>query len=140
MASPTTLRFSDSVRTALTAYAHRTGRTRSAVVNEAVAEWLAMQAHPRVRFVSVETGERRAVVIDGPEVWTVAEAWLAHEATDRDTPTIADALGLDPVTVEVALAYWADHRDEIDQLLARHWAAQDAALAAWERRQSLQQA
>ncbi len=42
--------------------------------------------------------------------------------------------------VEAALAYWADHRHEIDQIIERHQAAQDAALATWERRQALRQA
>jgi hypothetical protein len=36
-----------------------------------------------------------------------------------------------------ALAYWADFPDEIDDLISRHSASQDQALASWERRRAL---
>jgi hypothetical protein len=41
------------------------------------------------------------------------------------------------VDVETALAYWADFQDEINELIGRHHASQDEALAAWERRRAL---
>jgi len=50
---------------------------------------------------------------------------------------VADALGLTVRDVETGLAYWADNRGEIDDLIARHHASQDEALAAWERRRAL---
>lgn len=131
------VRFSEPVRESLDRFAHRTGVAKSSVVNTAVFEWLAMQAHPRIRFVVIETGERRAALADGPQVWTVAEAWLDHPPADRDAATLGDALGLAPDVVEAALAYWADNRSEIDRIIERHHAAQDEALAAWERRQLL---
>ena len=53
---------------------------------------------------------------------------------------MAEALGLTPVDVENALAYLADFPDEIDDLISRHRASQDEALAAWERRQALDDA
>jgi hypothetical protein len=49
----------------------------------------------------------------------------------------AEALGLTVADVENALAYWADYQDEIDDLISRHRASQDEALAAWERRRAL---
>lgn len=139
MAAPVNVRFGESVRDSLARFVRRTGQTKSSVVNTAVSEWLAMQAHPRIRFVITETGERRAALTDGPQVWTVAEAWLAHSLEDREAVTVADALGLTPGAVEAALAYWADRRDEIDGVIERHRAAQDDALEAWERRQMLRQ-
>jgi hypothetical protein len=45
--------------------------------------------------------------------------------------------GLSAPDVEIALAYWADYSDEIDELIRRHQASQDEALAAWERRRAL---
>lgn len=96
-----------------------------------------MQAHPRIVFVTTTTGERRAALTAGPQVWTVAGSWLQHEAADRDADEVGAVLGLAPEDVEAALAYWADHREEIDDLVVRHRADQDAALAAWERRQAL---
>lgn len=114
-----------------------TGDAKSSVVVSAVREWLRMQTHPRIVFVTTVTGERRAALAVGPQVWTVADAWRQHEKDERTSAVVADALGLTVADVEAALAYWADYRDEIDELISRHHASQDEALAAWERRRSL---
>lgn len=137
MVAPTNVRFPQSVDDDLSAYARRTGTKKSTVVVGALREWLRMETHPGVVFVTAVTGERRAVLVAGPQVWTVAEAWQQHDRDERDAALLADTLGLTARQVEIALAYWADYRDEIDGLIARLHADQDAALAAWERRRSL---
>lgn len=137
MASPTNVRFPDQVDHELASYARRSGSRKSTVVVGAVREWLAMQNHPGILFVTTLTGERQAALMAGPAVWQVAEAWQQHEGAARAVPDVADAVGLTGVEVEAALGYWADNRDEIDGLIARHQHDQDEALAAWERRQSL---
>jgi hypothetical protein len=137
MVAPTNVRFPDAVDQRLADYARQTGAKKSTVVVSAVREWLRMQAHPGVVFVATVTGERRAALSAGPQVWTVAEAWLQHDKDDRTAAVVADALGLSAADVETALAYWADYRDEINDLISRHHASQDEALAAWERRQAL---
>jgi hypothetical protein len=140
MASPTNVRFPDRVDRALGAHARKVGSKKSTVVVRAVDEWLRMETHPGIVFRAAVTGERRAALADGPEVWTVAESWLQHDPPERTLPTVAEATGLAPYQVERALAYWADHRDEIDDFLARHNAEHDDALAAWERRRALDSA
>lgn len=137
MVAPTNVRFPDAVDQRLADYARQTGAKKSTVVVSAVREWLRMQAHPGVVFVATVTGERRAALSAGPQVWTVAEAWLQHDKADRTAAVVADAVGLSAADVETALAYWADYQDEIDDLINRHHASQDEALAAWERRQAL---
>lgn len=137
MVAPTNVRFPEAVDERLTDYARQAGAKKSTVVVSAVREWLRMQAHPGVIFVAAITGERRAALSAGPQVWMVAEAWLQHDKDDRTTAVVADALGLSAVDVETALAYWADYQDEIDDLISRHHASQDDALAAWERRRAL---
>lgn len=137
MTSPTNVRFPEAVDKGLAAYARRTGSKKSAVVVGAVREWLRMQAHPGIVFVTTVQGERRAALAAGPEVWTVAESWLQHDQTPRIPAAVSDALGLTVRDVETALAYWAEYGDEIDTLMSRHQAAQDEALAAWERRRAL---
>jgi hypothetical protein len=137
MVSPTNVRFPAAVDKRLADYARRTGAKKSTVVVGAVEEWLRMQAHPGIVFVTAEGGERRAALAVGPQVWTVAEAWLQHDKDERTAAGVADAIGLTTADVENALAYWADYRDEIDDLIARHHASQDDALAAWERRRTL---
>jgi hypothetical protein len=140
MVAPTNVRFPDSVEKGLADYARQAGAKKSTVVVSAVREWLRMQAHPGVVFVAVMGGERRAALSAGPQVWTVAEAWLQHEKDGRTAAVVADALGLATADVEHALAYWADFPDEIDDLISRHRASQDEALAAWERRRALDDA
>lgn len=93
--------------------------------------------HPGIVFVSTLTGERHAALAAGPEVWTVAESWLQHDESERTAAAVAEALGLARTEVEVALGYWADHEDEINELITRNHASQDDALAAWERRRAL---
>lgn len=137
MTSPTNVRFPDPVDQGLSDYARRSGAKKSTVVVSAVREWLRMQAHPGIVFVTTVTGERRAALAVGPQVWTVAESWLQHDKQSRRPSVVADALDLTVADVETALAYWADYRDEVDQLIERHHAGQDDALAAWERRQAL---
>lgn len=137
MVAPTNVRFPDAIDQRLADYARQTGAKKSTVVVSAVREWLRMQAHPGVVFVATVTGERRAALSAGPQVWTVAEAWLQHDKADRTAAVVADTVGLSAADVEIALAYWADYQDEIDDLISRHHASQDEALAAWERRQAL---
>jgi hypothetical protein len=137
MASPTNVRFPETVDEDLATYARRVGARKSTVVVDALREWLRMEAHPGVVFVATVTGERRAALTAGPQVWTVAEAWQQHDRDQRSSPLIAETLGLTARAVDTALAYWADYRDEIDGLIDRHHDEQDSALAAWERRQAL---
>lgn len=137
MASPTNVRFPEAVDKGLADYARRTGSGKSSIVVKAVREWLRMQAHPGIVFVPTVGGERRAALAAGPQVWTVAEAWQQHDRGERTPATVADALDLTIAEVETALAYWADNREEIDELISRHHASQDEALAAWERRRAI---
>jgi len=137
MSSPTNVRFPDPVDKRLADYAHRVGAKKATVVVGALREWLRMEAHPGIVFVKTVTGERRAALTAGPQVWTVAEAWQQHPARQRNAPEIASTLGLTERDVDAALNYWAEYREEIDQLIDRHHADQDAALAVWERRREL---
>ncbi len=137
MASPTNVRFPEPVDKRLADYARSVGAKKSTVVVEALREWLRMQSHPGVVFVKTVTGERRAALTAGPQVWTVAESWQQHPSRQRSPDVVAATLGLSARDVEAALAYWAEFRDEIDGLIERHFIAQDEALAAWERRRAL---
>lgn len=137
MATATHIRLPDDVDKALSSYATRVGAGKSTVISQAVSEWLRTEAHRGIAFVTELTGERRAALINGPQVWTVAEAWLQHDPEHRSAVELAGTLELSVKSVETALAYWADNRQEIDGIITRHHLAQDEALAAWERRQSL---
>src|SRR5437868_4887426 len=137
MASPTNVRFPEPIDKRLADYARSIGAKKSTVVVEALQEWLRMEAHPGIVFVKTVTGERRAALAAGPQVWTVAAAWLQHPSRQRSAAKVATTLGLTVRDVETALVYWAEYRNEIDDLIDRHHTSQDEALAAWERRRAL---
>jgi hypothetical protein len=137
MASPTNVRFPEPIDKRLADYARSIGAKKSTVVVRALQEWLRMEAHPGIVFVKTVTGERRAALAVGPQVWTVAEAWQQHPSRQRSQAKVAATLGLTARDIETALAYWAEYRDEIDDLVDRHHTSQDEALAAWERRRAL---
>jgi hypothetical protein len=137
VASPTNVRFPEPVDKRLADYARSVGAKKSTVVVGALREWLRMEAHPGIVFVKTVTGERRAALTAGPQVWTVAEAWKQHPSRQRNPATVAATLGLTVRDVETALAYWAEYRDEIDDLIVRHHTEQDESLAAFERRRML---
>ena len=137
MSVPTNVRFPETVDRALRDHVAATGQAKSTVITQALSEWLRARGHPHIRFVSTANGERRAALSGGPEVWSVIESWLAHEPSERTIEMVADATGLGPILVEAALAYWADNRTEIEDLINRIHAAQEQAYAAWERRQAV---
>lgn len=62
---------------------------------------------------------------------------IRHGKDERTAAVVAEDVGLTAADVENALDYWADFPDEIDDLISRHHASQDEALAAWERRRAL---
>jgi hypothetical protein len=134
------VRFPESVDKGLAAYARQAGAKKSTILVSAVREWLRMQAHPGVVFVATVGDDRRVALSAGPQVWTVAEAWLQHDKDESTAAVVAKDVGLAVADVENALAYWADFPAEIDDLISRHHASQDEALAAWERRRALDDA
>ena len=137
MVAPMNVRLPQRVSDALNAHAKKTAKPKSAVVSMAVDEWLRLQDHPSIRFVTPITGQRRAALVDGPEVWSVAEAWLQCTGPDRTVASVAEVTGLRIDQVEAALAYWADNREEVDQTIEAIHQAQHAEYAAWQRRQAL---
>ncbi|MDR2566678.1 MAG: hypothetical protein LBC97_11630 [Bifidobacteriaceae bacterium] len=137
MSLPVSVRLGDEAGELANAYMAATGWSRSTLVNTALVEWLRLQAHPGIRFVPTPYGGRLAALVGGPEVWTVAESWMAHEPADRSIENVVAATGLARSEVECALKYWADFRHEVDDDIARVHAAQRQAREAWERQQSL---
>lgn len=134
---PLSIRFSDELYDRLKRSADRTGEPLSTVVQQAVREWLDMDEHPGVVFRGGPTG-RRAALAAGPDIWEVA-AVLAQQTGSPEARLAAAAehLGLPIRHVELAAAYWAAHRTEIDGRVAANLETADRELAAWERRQAL---
>jgi uncharacterized protein (DUF433 family) len=94
--------------------------------------------HPGIVFRDGPAG-RRAALAGGPDVWeivqTLKETGLAHEQAIAAT---AEWGNLSHAQVNVALRYYADFREEVDERVARNREEAERQFAAWQRtRQAL---
>ncbi|MCL2781788.1 MAG: hypothetical protein FWD74_09960 [Actinomycetia bacterium] len=137
MGAAVSVRLGAPVEEAAARYLAQTGWNRTSLINTALREWLRAQSHPRIRFVATPTGTRVAALVDGPEVWTVAESWNQHDPSERTVENVVAATGLTRREVDCALAYYAEFRDEIDIQIDRINRAQEQARLAWDRRKAL---
>ena len=130
------VRLPEVVSQSLDAYASSRSVNRSTVVARALDEWIRLQNHPGIRFVTLVNGERVAALERGPEVWTVAEAWVSADPASRSVDETAYVTGLTVAEVDTALRYYAAFKEEIDAELEALWKAQEEEAAAWERLRS----
>jgi hypothetical protein len=81
---------------------------------------------------------RRAVVLNGPDVWEVVGAVVGSDvpAGEREG-RVADLLGLSVTQVRAAMDYYAEFTPEIDDRIALNRQEADRQIALWERKQQL---
>lgn len=113
--------------------ARRKGLPRSALVERYVEEGLRMEEHPGIIFVEGPAG-RRPALRRGPDIWEVVTTLSANSGSVRAT---ADVLAVPEAQVRIALGYYADHTDEIDDWIRANEEASARAEAAWRRQQAL---
>lgn len=112
------------------------GRRRPELMNRYIDEGVRMDDHPGIVFRSGPAG-RRPALVDGPDVWEVVRVLRNVEATgDQAVEEAARWLGLRREQVEVALRYYAEYTEEIDDWIARLDEEAARARTIWERRQS----
>ncbi len=96
-----------------------------------------MEAHPMVVFRDGPSG-RRPVLVGGPEVADVIGAIVGGDvASTKRRSRAAELLGTSEALVDAALAYYADHTDEIDELITERARLAGEAEAAWRRQRQL---
>lgn len=110
--------------------ARRTGQSRSGLVQRYVEEGLRMDAHPGVVFVDGPAG-RRPVLRRRPglDIWEIIETVQVN----RSPKDAAEYLHLTEQDIEVALAYYAVYRDEIDAWIRDNREMAEREEAAWRR-------
>lgn len=109
----------------------------SKLAERLIGEGLRMEAHPAVIFREGPTG-RRAVLVGGPEVADVIASMIGGGVPVKDRRArTSDLMGLSLPMVDAALAYYADHTEDIDTDIAARVQAASEAEAAWRRQRTL---
>ncbi len=113
--------------------ARRKGLPKSSLVERYLEEGLRMEAHPGITFRDGPAG-RRAGLRRGPDVWEVISTLRVNDGSISAT---AEVLSLPERDVRIALAYFADHSEEIDEWIRLNEEEARQAEAAWHRQQTL---
>lgn len=113
--------------------ARRKGVPKSALVERYLDEALRMEAHPGIVFRDGPAG-RRAGLRRGPDVWEVIST--LHRSGGSIGGTAA-TLALRESDVRIALAYFGDHPEEIEDWIRANEEEAIRAEAAWRRERSV---
>jgi uncharacterized protein (DUF433 family) len=109
--------------------AKRTGMPPRTLAQRYVEEGLRHDDHPLVHFVDGPSGRRAALVGTGLDVWEVI-ATVRDNANDPQEA--ASYLEIPLGVVQAAVAYYGDHRQEIDEQIVLNEAEWERGYAAWE--------
>jgi uncharacterized protein (DUF433 family) len=122
--SPRTLELLDTAAAGST-------ESRNALVDRLLSEAIRTERHPLIRFHPGAAGRRRPLIV-GTRLY-VHQIMATLRGHDGDIDATAEYLDIDARLVRAALAYYADHTDEVD---ADHEDAERVAAAEharWER-------
>jgi septum formation inhibitor MinC len=112
------------------------GTTKSRLAERYVDEGLRADEHPGVIFRGGPAG-RRAAIAAGPDVWEVVSTMRgAGSKGEEAVVATAEILNLTAQQVRIAIRYYSEYRDEIDERIRRNVEEAEAAEAAWRREQA----
>jgi predicted transcriptional regulator len=138
MATPRSVRLSDDVLRRLADLAGRRGTSVSSTIERLLDEALRREAHPGVTFRDGPSG-RRAGLVGGPDVDEVIRTLRAVQEQHHEdvVAAVAEMTSLTEAQVRAAVAYYADHRSEVDARIAANERAAEELQAAWRRQQEV---
>lgn len=130
---PLSLRLGEKTLSRLAERSAVTGERRAQLLRRYAEEGLRMDMHPGILFRSGPAG-RRAGLAGGPDVWTVISVMRDLGVRGEGAiASVAEHLELHPVLVQAAVRYYADYKEEIDELIRRNEEAAERAREAWQR-------
>jgi uncharacterized protein (DUF433 family) len=106
----------------------------TALARRYIEEGLAMDQFPGIVFHDGSAGRRPALAGRRLDVAAVIDSL---RASGNDRTATAEYLEISLREVETAVAYYVDHKDEIDDWLEEQQRAHREEREAWERRRSL---
>ena len=117
--------------------ARRRDSSMSSLAARLIEEGLRMEEHPAICFRDGPAG-RRAVLVGGPEVADVVSALIGGDVpVEQRRARVAEMMCLRESLVDAALAYYAEHTDEIDAWITAQEEATEKYQALWERQRAL---
>ncbi len=118
MAVPVTIRLRSDLIKTIQVKATRMRRSRSDVIAELIRLGLDVLRYPGITFVEGPAGLRAHIAGSGLDVWEVVMVHRAHKGAEE--ATLKHLRQLSRRQLKSALAYFQDHRQEIDAILADH--------------------
>lgn len=124
-------RLDEAVARRLEDLSTRTKEGKSRLAERYIDEGMKMDEHPGIVFRDGPSG-RRAGLVGGPDVWEVMSVVRNMSGPpDAVLSDSAEALELSPEQVRIAVRYYGDYSQEIDERIRRNREEAVAAEAAW---------
>lgn len=121
----------------LRARSKRGGEPLSRLAERYIEEGMRTDNHPGIAFRDGPAG-RRAGLVGGPDVWEIIGALrTAPEVTDARVVALAKRLGLSEGQVRIAVRYYGEYPEEIDDWTAANDAESTRLQLALEREREL---
>lgn len=131
MSKPFTTRVDDDLVERLTRRSVESELSRGRLAERYIDEGLRMDAHPGIVFRDGPAG-RRAGLAGGLDVWQAISIVLDQEERgEAAAEAAAEYLGVPLRTMQIAISYYGEYRDEIDSWIQRNHEAADLAESAW---------
>ncbi len=115
-ASPFSIRLSRSTDRFVADEARRTRRSKSAIVEMLTEEAAQMRRFPGIGFRGADANRRAWLMSEGIDVWHLIEAYQNFGSVER----MAAETDLEEPQVRLALAYWEQYPDEIDEMISQN--------------------
>jgi len=132
---PFSIRMSARTHARLDERARTRSESKARTAERLIDEGLRMEDHPGITFRDGPTG-RRAALAGGPDVWEVIETLQGTGLVGEEAVAATAGWGsLTPAQVRVAVRYYGEYRDEIDERIALNRQEAERQRASWERMQ-----
>lgn len=137
MATSTSFRISDIVKTRLTSRAAREGMTATALLDQLIVEGIDQLDYPGIIFRG-PAHDRRAALADGPDVWEVIARLQELDGTEEQRISLLNAESdLHPRLIRIAVDYAAEHPDEVRERIDRNRALTERSRKMSQQREAL---
>lgn len=137
MSRPTSFRLPDDLLARLDDEAAARGTSVSALVSSVLDEGLKTRRFPGIVYRDGPTG-RRAGIVNGPDVWEVVRALKVQSGgAEARVRKVSEETGLPVGQVRLAVDFYGEHAEEVDERIALDEQAAERVRASVERRERL---